>query len=192
MKFIIEHLEKKLYQWCLIEYKEISKIAGKNNLIFTNIKNNREYKILRNLGETKKESVKKLKLKNACLLDPKAGKTLAPEEAAKFDYFIFGGILGDFPERSRTQKYLAKKLKNVKVRNLTEKQMPTDTAVLVTKLIINRTPVESINFIDSPAVKIKNGKFQEEIILPYRYVSKNNRPLMPKAIIKYLKSKKEI
>lgn len=188
MKFIVEHLEKKLYQWCLIEYKEISKIAGKKNLIFTNTNS----KKLKNLGEVKKESVKKLKLKNACLLDPKAEKTLAPEEAAKFDYFIFGGILGDFPERERTKKYLTKKLKNVKARNLTEKQMSTDTAVLVTKLIINGTPVGRINFIDSPSVKIKKGKFQEEIILPYRYVLKNNRPLMPKGIIKYLKSKKEI
>ncbi len=188
MKFIIEHLEKKLYPWCLIEYKEISKIVGKNNLIFTNTNS----KKLKNLGEVKKESVKKLRLKNACLLDPKAGKTLASEESAKFDYFIFGGILGDFPEKGRTQKYLASKLKNISIRNLTNRQMPTDTAVLVTKLVINGTPVEKINFIDSPSVKIKNGKFQEEVIMPYRYVSKNNRPLMPKGIIKYLKNKKQV
>ncbi len=42
MKFIIEHLEPELYPWCLIEYKHISKIVGKNNLIYTNI--NKEYK----------------------------------------------------------------------------------------------------------------------------------------------------
>ena len=38
MKFIIEHLEKKLFEWCLIEYEHISKIVGKNNLIITNVK----------------------------------------------------------------------------------------------------------------------------------------------------------
>src|SRR3989344_4588506 len=36
--YIIEHLEQKLWPWCVIEYKHISKIAGKNNLWFTNIK----------------------------------------------------------------------------------------------------------------------------------------------------------
>ena len=35
--YIIEHLEPELYEWCLIEYKEISKIAGKENLWFSNI-----------------------------------------------------------------------------------------------------------------------------------------------------------
>ena len=42
MKFIIEHLEPELYDWCLIEYEHISKIVGKENLIFTNI--NKKYK----------------------------------------------------------------------------------------------------------------------------------------------------
>ncbi len=188
MKFIIEHLEKKLYPWCFIEYKNISKIAGKNNLIFTNIRS----KKLKSIGEVKKESVAELKLKNACLLDPKAKKTLTPKEAKKFDYFIFGGILGDFPESGRTQKYLASKLKSVKTRNLAEKQMPTDTAVMVTKLIVKGTPVRKIRFIDNPSVKIRSGKFQEEIIMPYRYVIKNKKPLISEEMIKYLKNKKEI
>jgi len=188
MKFIIEHLEKKLYPWCLIEYKNISRTAGKNNLIFTNIKS----KKLKKIGKVKKESVIELKLKNACLLDPKAKKTLTPKEAKKFDYFIFGGILGDFPERGRTKKYLSSKLKNAKIRNLTEKQMATDTAVMVAKLIINGTPVKKIKFIDSPALKIRNGKFQEEIILPYRYIIKNKKPRISGEMIKYLKNKKGI
>lgn len=29
-----------------------------------------------------------------CLLDPRAEKELAPEDAAMFDWFVFGGILG--------------------------------------------------------------------------------------------------
>src|SRR3989344_3510320 len=37
MKYIIEHLEEKVYPWCLLEYTHISTIVGKDNLIFTNI-----------------------------------------------------------------------------------------------------------------------------------------------------------
>ena len=178
MKFIIEHLESKLYEWCLIEYAHIAKIVGKQNLIFTNVKSPKEAIKLRKLGEVKKESVTKLNLKNSCLLDPKASKLLSPKD--KFDYFILGGILGDFPEQGRTEKYLTSKLKNVEVRNLTDKQMSTDTAVLVTKLIATGTPIDKIPFLDSPLITIKNGDITEEINLPYRYISKDNKPLMSK------------
>lgn len=190
MKFIVEHLEDKLYEWCLIEYKHISKIVGKNNLIFTNIKNPQDVSKLINIGRVKIDSVTKLNLKNACLLDPKATKTLQPKE--KFDYYIFGGILGDFPEQGRTEKYLTSKLKNVETRNLGKKQMSTDTAVLVTKLITKGKSLQNISFIDNPSIIIKKGKFQEEINLPYRYMSKNNKPLISEKLIKYLKNKKEI
>ncbi len=190
MKFIIEHLENKLYEWCLIEYKHISKIIGKNDLIFTNIKNPQDVSKLIKLGVVKIDSVTKLNLKNACLLDPKAKMTLKPEE--KFDYYIFGGILGDFPEQGRTEKYLTSKIKNVETRNLGNKQMSTDTAVLVTKLITKGKSLQNISFIDNPLIVIKKGKFQEEINLPYRYVSKNNKPIISKELIKYLRNKKEI
>lgn len=187
MKFIIEHLENRLYEWCLIEYKNISRIVGKNNLIFTNIKNPQDVSKLINLGGVKIDSVTKLRLENACLLDPKAKKTLKQNE--KFDYFIFGGILGDFPEQGRTEKYLTSRIKNVEVRNLGKKQMSTDTAVLVTKMTVEGTRLEKIRFIDNPNIPIKKGKIQEEINLPYRYLLKNNKPLISNKLIKYLKEK---
>ncbi|MBS3168084.1 hypothetical protein J4216_03110 [Candidatus Woesearchaeota archaeon] len=191
MKFIIEHLEKEVYDWCIIEYTNISKIVGKNNLIFTNIKSKKDKEILKNLGEVKEESVIKLKLKNACLLDPKAPKSLNPTD--KFDYFIFGGILGDYPEQGRTEKYLTSKLKNIELRNLKEFQMSTDTAVLTTyKIVKEKTPIEKINFIDKPIIKLKNGKFQEEIELPYRYILRNNKAIISKKLITYLKNKEDL
>ena len=51
MKFVIEHLESELYEWCLIEYEHISKIVGKDNLTFTNIKSE-DKKKLRDYGIT--------------------------------------------------------------------------------------------------------------------------------------------
>ena len=190
MKFIIEHLTDRLYEWCLMEYENISNIVGKKNLVFTNVKSTKDIKLLRKFGEVRKESVTILNFKNACLLDPKSKKTLNFKE--KFDYFIFGGILGDFPEQGRTEKYLTSKLKNVEVRNLKEKQMSTDTAVLVTKLITKGNKFEDIKFIDSPLIILKKGKIQEEVNLPYRYITKNNKPLISKKLINYLKRKEDI
>ena len=110
----------------------------------------------------------------------------------KSNHFIFGGILGDYPEQGRTEKYLTSKLKNVEIRNLKEMQMSTDTAVLVTKIITDGTQIEKIKFIDKPLITLKKGKFKEEIELPYRYVSKNNKPAISNKLLKYLKNKKDI
>ena len=68
MKFIIEHLEPKLYEWCLIEYEHISKLVDKDNLIFTNIKKQKDVKKLQKYGAVYEKSVSELKPKNICVL----------------------------------------------------------------------------------------------------------------------------
>ena len=35
MKFIIEHLEDEVWEWCILEYRHMSEFVGKENLIFT-------------------------------------------------------------------------------------------------------------------------------------------------------------
>ncbi len=180
MKFIIEHLEEEISNWTLAEYRKISQTVGKQNLIFTNVKKDSDK--LKNSGEIKKESVLDLQLNNSCLLDPLAEKTLTSSEAKRFDYFIFGGILGDNPPRKRTQELT--KL-NCEKRNLGEKQMSTDTAAEAVYLIINGKELEQINFIDEPEIEIKKN---ESVILPYRYISENGKPKMSKEIIKILES----
>ena len=67
MKFIIEHLEKELYEWCLIEYQHISEIVGKNSTIFTNI-NKKNIKKLKKYGIVFEKSVSELKFNNLCVL----------------------------------------------------------------------------------------------------------------------------
>ena len=190
--FVIEHLEPKLWPWCLIEYKNISRIVGKNNLLFTNIKK-QNIKKLKNYGEVISKSVKNLSLDNACVLDPEVNKTLSPKEAKKFSYFIFGGILGDNPPRKRTKKELTKyignfekpnKLKNAEIRNLGKEQLSTDSAVYVVKKIIKGKKLANIKFQDSIEIKINSI---ESVILPYRYPLINGKPNIPKELIKYLK-----
>jgi len=183
MRYIIEHLEKKVYPWCFIEYEHISKIVGKERVIFTNSGDTR----LKKFGNVIKQSVATLDLKKACVLDPKAEKTLEPGE--RFEYFIFGGILGDYPRRGRTTKLLSKKLKDAVLRNLGKKQMSTDTAVLVTKLISEGKRLEEITFKDDLEIELKNGRIRESTILPYRYVVLKGKPIVSKKLVNYLKKK---
>jgi len=182
--FIIEHLEPELYEWCLIEYRQISKIIGKKSLWFTNIKGKKSASKLKNYGKVAQESVKNLDLKDACLLDPEAKSQLKPKDAKKFKYFIFGGILGDFPPRKRTQDELTSFIK-APAFNITSKQMSTDTAVYVVKQITLGKSLKNMLFIDNPEIKINKI---ESTILPYRYVMrKGGKPLISRALLKFLK-----
>ncbi|MCX8158765.1 MAG: SAM-dependent methyltransferase [Candidatus Pacearchaeota archaeon] len=184
--YIIEHLEPKIWEWCLIEYKNISKIVGKNNLWFTNIKEkSKALKELSKHGKIITKSVKDLNLKNACVLDPEAKKTLSSKEAKKFDFFIFGGILGDYPPKKRTKSELTTHLKKAKARNLGKCQFSTDNAVFVTKQIILGKELSKMKFINELTIKINDI---ESTILPFCYPIINKKPLISKELIKYLKS----
>lgn len=68
-----------------------------------------------------------------CLLDPRAPKELCPGDAELFDVFLYGGILGDDPPRDRTGEL--RKL-GFEGRHLGATQMTTDTAVGVTKIVV--------------------------------------------------------
>jgi len=183
--YIVEHLEPKLYPWCFLEYKHISKIVGKANLIFTNTKHLREEDIkkLKELGEVREESVTNMHLEKACILDPNAKITLNPEIAVKFDYFIFGGILGDNPPRARTTEYLTSKL-NYPAFNLGKAQMSTDTAILVCKEIVDGKKLENLNFKDGVSIKVEKYLWEE---LPYRYLVKNGKVVFTPGLKKLLK-----
>jgi ribosome biogenesis SPOUT family RNA methylase Rps3 len=185
--FIIEHLEPKLWKWCLIEYTHISQIVGRNNLIFTNIKNEKDAEKLEPLGKVIKNSVKELNLKNVCVLDPESEQTLDPKNSKDFEYFIFGGILGDYPPKKRTKQELTCFIKDASVFNIGKKQMATDNAVYTVKHIIEGKNLEDLNFKYKIDITIKDG---ESVELPYNYVLVNNQPLMSPDLIKELKKGK--
>jgi ribosome biogenesis SPOUT family RNA methylase Rps3 len=186
--YIIEHLEPEIYPWCLTEYKNISKITGKDNLWFTNVKGkSKNSEELKNYGKVIKESVANLNLKNACVLDPEASKLLEPKEAKSFDYFIFGGILGDYPPRKRTTPELTSKIKNAEARNIGKKQFSTDNAVLVVKNILSGTPLDKMEFINNLVIHINKI---ESIELPYCYPIINGKPQISKELVAFLKKKK--
>jgi ribosome biogenesis SPOUT family RNA methylase Rps3 len=181
MKFIIEHLEPELFEWCILEYKHISEIVGKDNLIFTNIIKDKNK--LKGLGKVHKESVKELDFQNSCILDPFAEKTFSSKD--KFDYLILGGILGDYPMKKRTEIELSSKM-NVEKRNLGKEQMSTDTAVYVANEITKGKTLNDFEFKDEIEIELEK---EASIQLPFRYVIINGKPMLPKGLIKYLKKR---
>ena len=190
MKFIIEHLEPELYDWCLIEYGHISKIIGRNNLIFTNIKN-KEKNRLKKYGSTFEKSVSGLSLKNICVLSQYSKNILKTDDKNKFKYLVFGGILGDSPARKRTihliQKLKSKKIK-FKTRNLGSKQVPTDVAVYVAKKILEGRKLSGFRFVDSLEIEIDGN---ESISLDFRYAVDGNKVIISRKLVDYLRKRKE-
>jgi ribosome biogenesis SPOUT family RNA methylase Rps3 len=183
MIFIIEHLDPKIWAWSFLEYSHISSIVGKENLWFTNVKNGAER--LKKLGKVFTQSVTSMKLQNACILDSTGKRTFSPCDST-FEYIIFGGILGDDPETDKSLK-IVRGMPHADVRNLGPKQMSTDTAVLVTSMILDDTLFEKIPFIDDVEIPVTS---EETIILPYRYVLQNGKPLLTPGLEKKLKTQK--
>jgi len=103
-----------------------------------------------------KDKVKSFSNKNrTCLLDMRAEKSLSKNDLELFDCFLFGGILGDVPPKDRTKEL---RDQEYEIRKIGVNQLPTDTAVLATKLILEGLNYEDINFIDDPEIPIDNIK----------------------------------
>lgn len=181
MKFIIEHLDPELFEWCLIEYEHISAMVGKENVIFTNIKK-KDSKKLSSFGEVHTDKIKERGLCKGCILDPYAKEELKPEDKEKFEYFIFGGILGNNPAQKRTE-LLTKQL-DFPTRNLGKKQMSTDTAVFVTKKILEGRKLKDFHFVDNLEIEVQEG---ESVELPYRYVVEDKKVILSEKLVEHIR-----
>ncbi|KAH3665410.1 hypothetical protein OGAPHI_003594 [Ogataea philodendri] len=195
MKYIIEHMEQGFTEWVTLEYCQIIRDVGKDNLILTSlpgqIKEDDIPLCLREMGLnwTTKDTTEFLDLNTAklCLLDPRAEIDLQPADKLKFDYFVFGGILGDHPPRDRTSE-LKHKL-GCETRRLGHLQMTTDTAVRTTKLIVEGTKFEDIKFIDYPEIRYN---IHEATEMPFRYVlNDQNEPILPEGMLNLIKKDSE-
>ncbi len=186
--FVIEHLEKEVWPWCKIEYENSAKLIAPWKLIISNIDNNE--KIAGKNIELKTESITDIKIdwSRICVLDPKAARVLEPKDKGRFDYFVFGGILGDEEFNGRTGVELTKRLPaSVALRHLGDKQFSTDNALLVSKLILEGTPLENIPKQWQLEIEINDV---ESIILPYCYPILNGKPQISRDLEKYLRTKK--
>ena len=104
-----------------------------------------------------------------CLLDMRAKQELAPGDGATFDAFVFGGILGDHPPRDRTGPLRSHFPQS---RKLHELQMSTDTAVLVTDIVVSEGKMLSeLPFLTEPEVYNPNDKDNTVTMEGFVYVS---------------------
>ena len=189
MKFIIDHLEPELFEWCLLEYGHISEIVGRESLVFTNIKNKKDFEKLKKYGAVYEKNVSELKFSDICVLSQYAKKTLETEDNNKFQYLVFGGILGDNPAQKRTDTIIKNlKNKNIKfeTRNLGDKQMPTDVAVYVSKKILEGKKLSDFKFADELEIEINEN---ESVNLNFRYVIDDGKVIISEKLVEYLRKK---
>ena len=191
MKFVIEHLEPEVYEWCLIEYEYISKIVHRSNLIFSNIKNKNDIPKLKKYGKVYEKSFSELKLDKICILSQYSDKALTTIDKNKFGYFVVGGILGDNPAKRRTNT-ITNNLKKNKIkfetRNLGDEQMPTDNAIYVTKKILEGLKLSDLKFVDEIEIEIDEN---ESISLPFRYAVDGNKLVINEKLVEYLRKREE-
>ena len=167
----------------------MKKIVGEGNLIITNfaheIENPEKWKGVSFL----KESVNDLKipLEKICLLDSEASEEMKPEDVENFDYFLFGGILGNVDEFDFDRTSVLR-VKGFPTRSLGSMQMTTDTAVRVAKIIlVDKVPFPAIPFVDRPEFTI-DGESGEKLVMNFRYVKgEDGEPLICPEVLQLLK-----
>jgi ribosome biogenesis SPOUT family RNA methylase Rps3 len=188
--FVIEHLEKRIWRWCEIEYENSAKLIAPHTLLITNLRKGKNE--FSKFAKLEKRSIVDMDIdwKRVCVLDPKATTELTAEDRNKFDYFVFGGILGDEQFNGRTGKELTERMsKDVALRHLGEKQFSTDNALFVTRMILDGKKLSEIPMQWEAEVEIKDG---ESILLPYQYPLVDGKPQMSDKLVTYLKRKKGI
>ncbi|KAK9476938.1 SAM-dependent RNA methyltransferase [Lipomyces japonicus] len=199
--YVVEHMEEGIYPWVVLEYLAISNdVGGGNHFHLTSVTPSLLASLPKELDDpavvhaTSQEVISLPTVKEAaaagrvCLLDPAAPVDLSPEDAQVFDWFVFGGILGDDPPRDRTgelRKY------GFQGRRLGPFQMTTDTAIRVTKIVIeDQVELNDIEYVDNPELKWNK---QESTQMPFRYVKDKTtgEPIMPKGMREHIRKDTE-
>ncbi|AMD22521.1 HHL249Wp [Eremothecium sinecaudum] len=205
MKYIIEHMESGFSEWVTLEYAQIIRDIGHENLILSSLPKNTTQddipELLRNMKlrwtteplvniHTVFPDLEPLVKGRVCLLDPRAPEDLAPADATKFDYFVFGGILGDHPPRDRTSE-LMRNYPNLMInKRLGDKQMTTDTAIRTTQQIVEKQlKFSDIKFIDYPEFRFSKNEATE---MPFRYILDSaGKPILPEGMLELIKKDSE-
>jgi ribosome biogenesis SPOUT family RNA methylase Rps3 len=189
--FVVEHLDPELGPWSALEYKTIAHecIKAGCKFILSSVPDVLfKDDAVQNLGaELRKESIERYfadRKSRICLLDPQAKQELSSTDGQEFDVFLFGGILGDDPPRDRTSELRAKGFAG---RRLGPKQMTTDTAVRVTRMVVVQGfELDKIPYIDFPELQLDEHESTE---MPFRYVAdEKGEPVMPPGMIDLIKA----
>jgi len=201
LKYVIEHMEEdedspdSIPPWVKLEYAHMRTLAGPNAEVhFTHLSKSSSESLtstfigdysgnyspsrlfchqagvldlMKNIG---------VSIGRVCLLDPKSEHELLPEDGdGRFEWFLFGGILGDDPPRDRTSEL---RVYGFPTRHLGPTQMTTDTALGVTKLVVeDKMPLDKIPYVDYPTIKFNS---KESVEMPFRYIAGDDgEPRLP-------------
>lgn len=189
--YVVEHLDPELGPWSSLEYGCIAReshAAGARFLLSSvpsSLQMPKDLAATQGL-EVEHRSVEEIfadRKSKVCLLDPAAEADLNPADGDQFEVFLFGGILGDDPPRDRTSEL---RRKGYNGRRLGPKQMTTDTAVRVTRIVAQeKVPLEEVPYIDYPELRINHHESTE---MPFRYVKgPDGQPVMPEGMVDLIK-----
>ncbi|KAM3429007.1 hypothetical protein MY4824_008489 [Beauveria thailandica] len=189
---VVEHLDPELGPWSELEYKCIAKESHERDSDFILSCLPDGFKVPDTLANSpafraEHRGVEELYAdtrNRVCLLDPAAAKDLSPEDGDNFDVFLFGGILGDDPPRDRTSEL---RKKGFEGRRLGPQQMTTDTAVRVTRIVVqDKIALDKIDYLDFPELKFNKYESTE---MPFRYVKgSDGEPIMPEGMKELIQS----
>ncbi|ETS74580.1 hypothetical protein PFICI_13064 [Pestalotiopsis fici W106-1] len=191
--YIVEHLDPELGPWSELEYIAIARESGEAKATFVLSSLPDAFKVPEKLAQepafkAERRGVEEMYpegngKERVCLLDPAADKDLNPDDKGEFDVFLFGGILGDDPPRDRTSEL---RKKGFTGRRLGPVQMTTDTAVRVTRMVIEEQyTLGNIPYTDHPDLKFSE---HESTQMPFRYVKdKDGKPIMPEGMVDLIK-----
>lgn len=197
MLYVIENVEEEVERWCTLEYQHICETVGPGKVVFTNIPAKQiedlKAQIPARLILNSADTLEELDWSRVLLLDMDAKEELRVEDAEKFDAVLLGGILGNVPSDDRTSE--VRRLRPCHARHLGPLQMTTNTAVLVSKIILEgKIPLNEIPTVDEPEIPAGPGS-KESVILPFRYVAKSyltkseddrNTPILPEGLLPFL------
>ncbi|SGY21115.1 BQ5605_C016g08198 [Microbotryum silenes-dioicae] len=201
--YVIEHMESdesdgSFPPWVSLEYSQMLHLASPSQVIFSSLSPQSVSSLgglLESRGASKASyraetrsilelmKAEGVDLSKVCLLDPKAQKEVSVEDREEFDWFLFGGILGDDPPRDRTGEL--RKL-GFPTRHLGPVQMTTDTALGVTKIVVqDQIPLDKVPFVNHPTIRFDEI---ESVEMPFRYVTDaQGEPILPKGMRELLR-----
>jgi ribosome biogenesis SPOUT family RNA methylase Rps3 len=187
-RIVIEHLEPELSEWLWYEYANASKIAGREFIWFTNVRDDQTFKSLNKLGTVKRENILELlPHEDLVILDPQAAEPLTPRDCDREAVLVVGGILGDRPPKGRTKSLLTKRAPRARARQIGDHQFAIDGSVYVALEVARGKFLQEIPIKRGLVLKKKLGRRGwHEIELPYAYPLVKESPLISKELINYL------
>jgi ribosome biogenesis SPOUT family RNA methylase Rps3 len=185
--FIIEHLEPVLGRWIWLEYRHVSSMVGRRNLLFTNVRKRNEASKLKEIGNVTRKSALNLRRsenETMIILDPLASNPLSPGDFSDNASLIVGGILGDHPPRGRTKLAITDRIPCWLSRNLGPHQFSVDGAVHIALEVSSGKSIADIPV--EVGVEVKISK-RHSSFLPFAYPLVRGRPLLAPGLTRYLR-----